>query len=468
MKNIYYSMRFFAGLFLISSLSMCAKTVNKIEQPASGSTTITPGTTTDGGTAIVPGINAVNGPTYTVQASQWFVDGATIAPGTTIYILAGTRGSLLFKNLKGTAANPIIITNTGGRATLSTTLTASYGLKTQNCQYFKILGNGVSSIKYGIDVNGGNIGMTLDDLSSDFEIANVEVRNSGFAGIMAKTDPSCDIATQRGHFTMSNVILHHNYVHNTGGEGFYVGNSFYAEGVSLSCGTALPHDVINAKIYGNLIDSAGCEGIQLGGGTVGAQIYSNTIKSPGLKPFASGQNNGIQVGEGTGGACFNNLIKDAPGNGIIVLGWGNNTIFNNYIINAGGHGIFADSRFTPGPYFRFINNTIINPGQNGIRLNSETIPMNLVINNAIIMPGSGVAISRMSSGVKLTASNNYMGTNINLLNLISVNLSDLHLLSTSPLINAGIDATSYGVAMDYYGKPRPVGGVFDIGAVEYQ
>jgi hypothetical protein len=63
----------------------------------------------------------------------------------------------------------------------------------------------VPGLTYGFNVNGGNIGMTMDDLSSDFEISNVEVRNSGFAGIMAKTDPSCDVATQRGHFTMRNM-----------------------------------------------------------------------------------------------------------------------------------------------------------------------------------------------------------------------------------------------------------------------
>jgi hypothetical protein len=41
------------------------------------------------------------------------------------------------------------------------------------------------------------------------------------------------------------------------------------------------------------------------------------------------------------------LIKNAPGNGIIVLGLGDNLVYNNYIINSGAYGIFADSRYTP-------------------------------------------------------------------------------------------------------------------------
>jgi hypothetical protein len=458
MKN--YLIRGIAGILVISSFVMCTKNINKIEAPLSSTST---------GDAEVPdkGTQAVTTCTYTVQPSQWFVDGTNIPAGSVICIPAGTRGALLLKNFKGTAANPIIIINKGGKVTFSTSITASYGFKTQNCQYFKILGNGTAGITYGFNVNGGNIGMTMDDLSSDFEIANVEVRNSGFAGIMAKTDPSCDIATQRGHFTMRNVILHHNYIHKTGGEGLYVGNSFYAEGVSAACGTVLPHNLLNVKIYKNLVDSTGCEGIQVGSAISGCEVYNNIVKSPGQKPFASGQNNGIQIGEGTGGKCYNNFIKNAPGNGIIVLGLGDNLVYNNYIINSGEYGIFADSRYTPGPYFRFINNTIIYSTRDGIRLNSVTIPMNTVLNNVFITKGTTIAINQMNSSVKLTASNNYVSKDVNNCKFVNYSANDFHLQSSSPLINKGANALSYGVAFDYFGKVRPSGSAYDIGATEY-
>jgi hypothetical protein len=452
------------GLLVITSFVMCTKGINKLEGSATSVTGQIEGLSSKNK-------RAVNGTTadctYTVQPSQWFVDGATLAPGSVVCIPAGTRGSLLLKNFTGTAANPIIIINKGGKVNITTTTTASYGLKTQNCRYFKIMGNGASGVTYGINISGGNISMTMDDLSSDFEIANVEVRNSGFAGIMAKTDPSCDVATQRGQFTMRNVNLHDNYVHKTGGEGFYVGNSFYAEGRSLSCGTVLPHDVINVKIYNNITDSTGCEGIQVGGAISGSEVYNNTVKSPGLTPFASAQNNGIQLGEGTGGKCYNNVITNAPGNGIIVLGLGDNLVYNNYIINSGGHGIFADSRYTPGPNFQFINNTIVNTTLDGIRLNSDKIPMNTVINNVIIKPGSGNAIKAINTNVKLTASNNYVGTDVNVLNFVNFSGGDFHLQSSSPLINVGANVSSYGVITDYYGTARPSGSGFDIGATEY-
>jgi hypothetical protein len=463
MRKINSLLRGLVGVVILSSFAMCKK--NEIVKPATSMSDTT--TAVTGSAADVKRINATATTIVTVQPSQWYIDGATIPAGSVIYIPAGTRGALLLKNLKGTAAQPIIVVNKGGRVTFLVSTSASYAFKAQNCRYFKILGNGVPSVAYGFDVNGGNISMTMDDLSSDFEIANVEVHNSAFAGIMAKTDPSCDVATQRDHFTMTNVSIHNNYVHRTGGEGFYVGNSFYASGRSLSCGTVLPHSLSNVKIYKNVVDSTGCEGIQVGGAISGCEIYSNTVVSPGMAPFASDQNNGIQIGEGTGGKCYGNIIKNAPGNGIIVLGLGDNLLFNNIIVNARGNGIFADSRYTPGPYFRFINNTIIAPALDGIKLNSETIPMNVAINNVIIKPGSGLAIHTKSTAVKLTASNNYINTDINTCKFINYSSDNYHLSSSSPLINNGANALAYGINVDYYGTARPSAGSFDIGATEY-
>jgi hypothetical protein len=460
MKRKSHLLRCIAGVLFVSCFAMCKK--NESVDPASDSLSAVAANAGD-----VKQIAAAATTTVTVQPSQWFIDGATIPAGAVIYIPAGTRGALLLKNLKGTAAQPIIVINKGGRVTFSVSTTASYAFKTQNCRFFKVLGNGTPSITYGFNISGGNISMTMDDLSSDFEIANVEVHNSAFAGIMAKTDPTCDITTQRGHFTMSNVSIHNNYVHRTGGEGFYVGNSFYASGSSLSCGTVKPHDVTNVKIFKNLVDSTGCEGIQVGSAISGCEIYGNTVVSPGLSPFASAQNNGIQIGEGTGGKCYSNIVKNAPGNGIIVLGLGDNQVYDNIIVNAKANGIFADSRYTPGPYFRFINNTIIAPTLDGIKLNSTTIPMNVAINNVIIKPGSGLAIHTMNSSVKLTASNNYVNTDINTCKFINYSGDNYHLSSSSPLINTGANVLSYGVNVDYYGTARPSAGTFDIGATEY-
>ena len=140
MKN--YLLRNIAGILVISSFVMCTKSINNIEGQASAAAV--------GDAEEVKGMQAVTACTYTVQPSQWFVDGTNIPAGSVICIPAGTRGALLLKNFKGTAANPIIITNKGGKVTFSTSITASYGFKAQNCQYFKILGNGEPTVNMGL------------------------------------------------------------------------------------------------------------------------------------------------------------------------------------------------------------------------------------------------------------------------------------------------------------------------------
>jgi len=463
--KINYLVRGLLAVTILTSFSMCAKKTVAVETGKSLSDA--PVNSADTGNTLVASDQNPDG-TFLVRPTFWRVDGTNIAPGTIIYISAGKRGALLLQNLKGTPDKPIVIINKGGQALITADLSAGYAFKTLNCQYFKVLGNGVPNIKYGLVIDGGNIGITMDGLSSDFEIQNVEVRNSGFAGIMAKTDPTCDVKTQRGHFTMQNVLFHDNYVHKTGGEGFYIGNSFYADGISASCGTVLPHDVINARVYNNVTDSTGCEGIQVGGAIQGCEIYGNTVTNPGLTPFANNQNNGIQIGEGTGGKCYNNLVKNSPGNGIIVLGYGDNLVFNNFIINSGDNGIFADSRYTPGPNFQFINNTIVNTTNEGIKLDSELIPLNTVINNAIINAGSGNAILRISQSVKLLLSNNYVSNDVNTCKFVNFQGGDFHLQPSSPLIGAGIDVSAKGITFDFFQTARPSGGPFDIGATEYK
>jgi len=405
---------------------------------------------------------------YLIKTSQTVVDGSTLhlLPGTVVGIEAGTRGPLLLKNFVGTSTNPITFVNSGGKVVIQLTDSYSYGICTKDCKYIKLSGKGDATTKYGIEVNGPHIGISMDHFTSNFEIENTEVHNTGFAGIMAKTDPTCDSSTWRGNFTMYNVSLHDNYVHNTGGEGFYIGNSFYASGHSLSCGTVYPHEIIGCLIRGNRVEHTGCEGIQVGCAVSGCRINNNTVQYFGESPFANFQNNGIQLGEGTGGVAYNNLVQYGPGHGFIVLGIGDNLVYNNIIRSSGCDGIFCDSRYSPGPSFKFINNTIVNSGKHGIELYSETVPY-VVYNNAIINPGSQIYIHKRSDNVMVNSSTNYQ-TLDSTQAIVSAGKSTLYKqLVGSPLIDKGTDVTSFGVRIDFNNKSRPQNGLFDIGAYEF-
>src|SRR5690606_423119 len=103
---------------------------------------------------------------------------------------------------------------------------------------------------------------------------------AGFAGIMAKVDPSTNCANkapERPNYTMFNARIHHCYFHDISGEGIYLGNSFFG-GTTVYCGsTQYPHEVRGVRIHDNLLESTGWESIQVGSAVSDVEIYNNRI-----------------------------------------------------------------------------------------------------------------------------------------------------------------------------------------------
>lgn len=308
--------------------------------------------------------------------------------GDTICVEGGSRRLLQIKHLLGDSLNPIVIINKGQVVIQNNDF--YYGFKIHNCQYFRLTGTGDPDIPYGFRIAGSGPnapGLHITGLSSDFEIDHIEVCSTGFSGIMSKSDPSCDHRTNRENFLQKNVRFHHNYIHDVAGEGMYIGNSFYRGFTkSRKCmgDTLFPHEIWNLKIYNNKIENTGWEGIQVGCASKEARVFNNTIRGFGMDKF-SGQNNGLQIGEGTTGLFHDNMIRQGNGNGIIILGKGQIIIYNNYIANCKASGIFCDNRDdTSDDIIAVVNNTIDNFGLNGIRWyneNAKTIlSHNLILN----------------------------------------------------------------------------------------
>lgn len=446
----------------------CADEQLLISEP-SALTTENLNTVTDG-TAVLDDCAAC---TYVVPADVRIVDGELLGlkPGSVIGLSANVSyGNLLFRNIVGTLENPITIRNCGGTARINGTGTG-HGIKTENSAYFRITGGDIKN-SYGIIVTGGQMSINLGKLSTHFEVDHLEIQNSGFAGIMAKTDPTCDDATLRENFVMKGVALHNNYIHDTGGEGIYAGNSFFM-GMNTNCGVRLPHEIHYIRIFGNIVKNTGWDGIQLGCATKGASIHNNVIENYGTinKTY---QNNGIQIGAGTGGVCYNNLIKNGTGNGLIVNGLGDNIIYNNVIDHPGTNGVFCDERYSPGPGFKFINNTIISPKWVGIKIYAEEVPMNVIVNNIITNPGyysvftnpETAFVQKLNSQVNIDMRNNYFNIDTTTVNLSNAIDSSYRLASTSPVVDMGADISVYNIRFDYHYKPRLKGSGYDIGAVE--
>ena len=420
------------------------------------------------------------GCTYTVPASDYIkIDGQVLGlkPGAVICLKAGlSYRNIIFKNLRGTAAAPIIIKNCGGAVVIDASTTKRSGIRTERSSFLRITGGNVHG-SYGIKITGGWHSMHLDMLTTNVEVDHVEISNSGFAGVMAKTDPSCDDATIRGNFVMRNVLLHHNYIHDTAAEAFYVGHNNYLKGINTPCGTRLPGTLEGLKIYDNVVKNSGWESIQVASTPNGAEVYNNRIENYGVKNVTY-QNHGVQFGEGGNARFHGNLIKGGKGNGVMIISNAENFAYNNVIVNTGGHGIFCDDRTAVGIGFKFINNTIVNSGRDGIRLYSDNVPINLVYNNVIANPksystysyprtGNDAYVYLLGPGVKIKSLNNFFTRDINALKFANASGFNFSLTWGSPAINKGTTIASYGIPLDYALTARLKGAAYDIGALEY-
>lgn len=429
---------------------------------------------------------------FFIDSSKKNIDGLSMSvqPGDSLFIIAGPRVVLRFINFRGTADKPIVIINYGGVVEIENE-SYGYGISINNCSYVHLTGTGDKNSKYGFKISKtrlGASGVSVGDMSTNYEIDHIEACNTGFAGITAKTNPTCSGVDNRGAFVQENTLIHDNYFHNTFGEGMYIGHSFYT-GYSVLCDgvkmSLLPHEIHGLKIYNNVIDSCGWDGIQVGCATENCEIYNNTVSNYGIG-MVSAQHTGIQIGGGTTGLCYNNSIIKGSGPGIAVFGTGDNLIYNNIIVDAGYnyfpedktieiYGIFCDDRTTvANKFFHFINNTIISPKTDGIKFYPRLSSNNKIYNNIILNPGSlgdhstdSLSYVNVKANASVDIKNNYYMSNIPTNIDYSLIQSIYDYTSILDVKKKGINAYQIGVTHDFNSVIRSEVDSFDIGAFQF-
>lgn len=404
---------------------------------------------------------------HIIGLDQFQADGRAmnIKPGDTVCIEAGRRPFLRFENITGAPDKPVVIINCGGKVTLGGPA-VNNGILFLRSRFFRLTGSGDPEHPYGIHIletKDGSQGVAVTLFSSDVEIDHLEIEKAGFAGIMAKTDPLCDGSADRGNFTMYNVSLHHNYIHDVKGEGIYLGNSFYT-GTSVYCDTfRLPHEVKGVKIHHNRIENTGWDGIQAGSVTEDCEIYNNIILNFGTQKKHA-QNNGIQAGLGTTGRIYNNFINKGSGAAIVIQGIGDNFIYNNLIIAPGQEAFNVNIREPlAGKGVYIINNTIADAQNGVVKEYVNPAKNNVFINN--LMTGCSQNWNRLKPYTDWKLENNLAG-HANSLKFEDVANDNYRLLPGNHAMDAGKDVSSYNIKTDFSGKPRPCGNGFDIGAFE--
>lgn len=408
---------------------------------------------------------------FVITSDQTGFDGIAkgVEPGDTIGIASGTRGSLYLSNIIGTEDKPVVIMNCDGHVESGTSKDEGYGISIIESEHFIITGTGDTNSKYGIGLRG-YMGMALQGKSTNFEVEAVEVLETGYAGIIARSDPTCDGEISRSTFTQYNTIIHDNYVHNTGGEGIYIGGSHWSEGWDgdAGCpGTVLSEpELKGVRVYNNIINNTGRDGFQVGSAVEDCELHHNSVSNYGLAGDY-GHLNGIQLGPGTTGTVYNNVVVDGGGGyGIAIFGRGDVTAFNNLIINPGaGIGTFMRDP-TPGLGFYVMNNTIINPKEDGVAIFDNETVGTVFFNNIIVNPVGEFFISYVGQ-IEIDSANNYLTYDINELMFKDIANLDYSLKDGSPAIDAGKDVSSYHIDFDITGAKRPVN-EYDIGAYEKQ
>ena len=409
---------------------------------------------------------------HVITPSTAYADGQRLGvkPGDVVCIQAGDYNYLNLFNFKGSSSAPITVKNCGGQVRIGNSST-NYGIVMNNNQYIEFTGTG-SSDKYGFKVIGGSNGRYLasgfaaSGKSSDFTVDHIEITRVE-AGVLAKTSPTCDASTWKGNFTMRNVKFHDIYVHDIKGEGFYVGNTASKSTVSCngSSKTVEAHRIENLRIYNNRVENAGWDGIQVAQASSNCKIYNNRIYNYGTANKSS-QQAGLLVGGNATGEVYNNYIEKGTGSGIQVFGTGTITVYNNIVVDSQEDAIFCDDRSSVPMTVRFVNNTIVDPARYGIAMYSDASSGNVAKNN-IIVNDNGKYIVKLNGNVRLSESNNYQATGAGNVKFTNPSGGEYKLTSGSPAVNAGMDASVYGVKDGYYGVSRPSAGKYDVGASEY-
>jgi hypothetical protein len=314
---------------------------------------------------------------YIPASANW-----TLGPGQKVLIKGGKYARVLLNfndNLVvGAPGNPVIITNYDGQVEVQR------GFSVKNVKYAKITGKYVPGVSgdasyighangnyafrrgtYGIFanncfINASSPGIEISGKEASFtELEYCEAGNGGFAGIYIKSDDSSAL-------TYNGLDVHDMYIHDTSGEGVYIGTTSNNN----------PQQLTNFKFHNNRIIRAANEGIQIGQQAGGGDIYNNVVfmaATRWVSPFNDTQCFGAQWG------CTN----------------GNNKFRNNIVIGAGEQlASFIQQRVASG----ITESTIANTANNNVFYGSKGFIGNYIADT------SGVSSSR-----SLTMNGNYSG-----------------------------------------------------------
>ncbi len=407
---------------------------------------------------IQPGTTAVNGTDL------------GIVPGDVVCVMAGDYEFIRFSEIRGDVGNRVTIKNCGGVVNVRNEDRA-YAVDFQgSSQHFHLTGSGEPGLLYGFRVSAPDrdpwpgVGLWFLDKSSDYEVDHIEVYETGFAGVMSKTDPLCDGSADQDVFVQRNVHFHHLWVHDTGGEGFYIGST-QSDGHTISCDGNMvvrqPHFLEGIEVDHVLIEDTEWDGIQIGMAHQGCSLRDSIVRRVGSAGVQY-QQQGVQIGTYSSCDVRRNVLSDGPQMGIIVLGAYDTTLADNVIVRFAEDAIYANLNATAGPVvYRVAHNTLADYGGAAVRVFGDGLDGSVAWNNFVI--GDGTAIGA-GNDVMFGVEGNVFSATVAEAGFVDAALDDYRLTDTSPARGAGIDHVADGFDVDLEGKLRavpPAAGAFE-------
>lgn len=259
-------------------------------------------------------------------------DSLGVKPGQKVCLTAGFYMQIRFLNMHGEPGNPVTIQNCGGQVVIGDDITYGrwWAVDLAYSSYVRLTGSGAPGLKYGIRLGRSGDSSLKIGASTDTEIDHLEIANSNFAGILAKTDYRGNVPPDAPE--MNNVNIHDNYIHDTRGEGMYIGET-----------TTPGQNFRHLEIWNNIITRTGFDLLQVANAVEDVKVHHNVLYKSGLRAVLY-QNKGLQIGDNSVGEYYNNFVIGSASNSMIVMGMGDIDIYNNYFQGAGDPGFYVDNR----------------------------------------------------------------------------------------------------------------------------
>lgn len=414
---------------------------------------------------------------HVVEPGPRTVVGSTLGvlPGDRICVMTGEYEFLRLQGIVGDAERPVTIVNCGGLVRIHNA-DRGYALVVEAdeagnaSQYFHLTGTGDATLTYGFEISAPatepwpGFGLSLVGRSTNYEVDHLEIHDTGFAGISAKTDPTCDGAADQDRFVQRDIELHHLYIHETGGEALYIGST-QSYGQTVDCDGVeevhQPHFLEGVSIHHNLIENTQWDGAQIGMARAGCAFYANTIRNVGLAGELY-QQQGLQIGAFSSCEIYGNVLMSGPTNGVFVFGAQDSRVYDNLIVDFAGTGIYLGygngGDAAAGATYEVYYNTVVDAGDGGIRAFGADLGGVIAKNNLSVGAANDIAAG---NEVAYEAANNLTFATRDEAGFVADD--DYHLGDDSPARGAGTPIVGIDFDLDGLLRAEPP----SVGAYEH-